>query len=31
MLKTVGVEPQSHWHKMEEWLCAKLSKRVSYA
>jgi hypothetical protein len=31
MLKTVGVEPQSHWHKMEEWLGAKLSKRVSYA
>jgi hypothetical protein len=31
MLKTVGVDPQSHWHNMGEWLEAKLSKRVSYA
>jgi hypothetical protein len=31
MLKTVGVEPQSYWHKLGEWLEAKLSRRVSYA
>jgi hypothetical protein len=31
ILKTVDVDPQSHWHKMAQWLEAKLSKRVSYA
>jgi hypothetical protein len=31
ILKTAEVDPQSHWHKMADWLEAKLSKRVSYA
>ena len=31
ILKTAGIDPQTHWHNMEEWLEAKLSKRVTYA
>ena len=31
ILKTVDIDPQSHWLKMAHWLEAKLSKRVSYA
>lgn len=31
ILKTAGVDPQSHWEKMGQWLEAKLSKRMSYA
>jgi hypothetical protein len=31
ILKTADIDPESHWHKMAQWLDGKLAKRVSYA
>jgi hypothetical protein len=31
ILKTVGIEPKSHWSSMEKWLEEKLSRNVVYA
>lgn len=31
ILKTIGIEPKSHWSSMEKWLEEKLSRNVVYA
>jgi hypothetical protein len=31
ILKTIGIEPKSHWRSMEKWLEEKLSRNVVYA
>jgi len=31
ILKTVGIDPQSHWRSMGEWVEEKLLRNVSYA
>jgi RNase P/RNase MRP subunit p30 len=31
ILKTVGIEPQGHWHSMGKWLEEKLLRNVAYA
>jgi RNase P/RNase MRP subunit p30 len=31
ILKTVGIEPQSHWRSMGKWLEEKLLRNVAYA
>jgi hypothetical protein len=31
ILKTAGIDPHNHWECMQQWLEAKLSKRISYA
>jgi RNase P/RNase MRP subunit p30 len=31
ILKTVGIEPQSHWRNMGKWLEEKLLRNVAYA
>ena len=31
ILKTIGIEPKSHWRSMAKWLEEKLSRNVVYA